>query len=115
MRRALRRHAAGLSLPELMVALAIGMMLVLASISLLLAVRSAYLLHDDRARLEESGRFALELISRAVRQAGYRDWSAAGSGGSALQPVTGLDARSLKDAADGIDAPYGSAVNGSDV
>ena len=46
MRRALRRHAAGLSLPELMVALAIGMMLVLASISLLLAVRSAYLLHD---------------------------------------------------------------------
>lgn len=115
MRRALRRHAAGLSLPELMVALAIGMMLVLASISLLLAVRSAYLLHDDRARLEESGRFALELISRAVRQAGYRDWSAAGSGGSALQPVTGLDARSLKDAADGIDGPYGSAVNGSDV
>ena len=115
MRRAPRRHAAGLSLPELMVALAIGMMLVLASIALLLAVRSAYLLHDDRARMEESGRFALELISRAVRQAGYRDWSAAGSGAAALQPVAGLDARSLKDAADGIDGPYGSTVNGSDV
>ena len=115
MRRAPRRHAAGLSLPELMVALAIGMMLVLASISLLLAVRSAYLLHDDRARMEENGRFALELISRAVRQAGYRDWSAAGSGAAALQPVSGLDARSLKDAADGIDGPYGNAVNGSDV
>ena len=54
MKRAPRRHAAGLSLPELMVALAIGMMLVLASISLLMAVRSAYLLHDDRARLEEN-------------------------------------------------------------
>lgn len=115
MKRAPRRHAAGLSLPELMVALAIGMMLVLASISLLLAVRGAYLLHDDRARMEESGRFALELISRALRQAGYRDWSAAGSGGAALQPVSGLDARSLKDAAEGIDGPYGSAVNGSDV
>jgi type IV pilus assembly protein PilW len=115
MRHAPRRHAAGLSLPELMVALAVGMMLVLASISLLLAVRSAYLLHDDRARMEESGRFALELISRAVRQAGYRDWSAAGSGAAVLHPVTGLDARSLKDAADGIDGPYGSTVNGSDV
>jgi type IV pilus assembly protein PilW len=109
------RRAAGLSLPELMVALAIGMMLVLASISLLLAVRSAYLLHDDRARLEENGRFALELISRAVRQAGYRDWGVAGSGAAALQPVTGLDARSLKDAADGMAGPYGSTVNGSDV
>lgn len=115
MKRAPRRHAAGLSLPELMVALAIGMMLVLASISLLLAVRAAYLLHDDRARLEENGRFALELISRAVRQAGYRDWGAAGSGAAALQAVTGLDARSLRDAADGIDGPYGSTVNGSDV
>jgi type IV pilus assembly protein PilW len=115
MRRALRWHEAGLSLPELMVALAIGMLLVLASISLLMAVRSAYLLHDDRARMEESGRFALELISRAVRQAGYRDWSAAGSGAAALQPVTGLDARSLKDAGDGIDGPYASPVNGSDV
>lgn len=115
MRRALRRHAAGLSLPELMAALAIGMMLVLASISLLLAVRGAYLLHDDRARMEESGRFALELISRAVRQAGYRDWSAAGSGAVARQAVTGLDARSLKDATEGIDGPYGRTVNGSDV
>jgi len=115
MKRAPRRHAAGLSLPELMVALAIGMMLVLAAISLLLAVRAVYLLHDDRARLEENGRFALELISRAVRQAGHRDWGVAGSGAAALQPVTGLDARSLRDAADGIAGPYGSTVNGSDV
>lgn len=115
MRRAPRRHAAGLSLPELMVALAVGMMLVLAAVSLLLAVRSAYLLHDDRARLEENGRFALELIGRAVRQAGYRDWGAAGGGAAALQPVAGLDAKSLRDAADGMAGPYGSAVNGSDV
>lgn len=115
MRRALRRPAAGLSLPELMVALAIGTILVLASVSLLLAVRSAYLLQDDRVRMEESGRFALELISRAVRQVGYRDWGAAGGGAAVPQPMSGLDARSLKDAADGIDGPYGSTVNGSDV
>ena len=116
MKPAMRRPAAGLSLPELMVALAIGMLLMLASISLLLSVRGAYLLHDDRARMEESGRFALELISRAVRQAGYHDWGAAGSGAAtSMAPISGLDARSLRDAAKGIDGPYGSPVNGSDV
>lgn len=109
-----RRHA-GLALPELMVALAIGMLLVLASVSLLLAVRGAYLQHDDRARMEESGRYALELLSRALRQAGYREWSAAGAAAASAPPVTGLDARSLRDAADGIAGPYGAAVNGSDV
>lgn len=65
--RLLTRSCAGMALPELMVALAVGTLLVLASGSLLLALRGAYLLHDDRAQVEESGRFALELISRAVR------------------------------------------------
>ena len=109
------RPSTGFSLPELMVAMAIGMMLILASISLLLASRGAYLLHDDRARVEESGRYALELVSRAVRQAGYRDWSASGAGGAGWAAVSGLDAASLRDAADGIAAPHGAAVNGSDV
>jgi type IV pilus assembly protein PilW len=110
-----RRAAAGLALPELMVALAIGMVLIAAAIALLMLTRSTYLLTDDRARIEESGRFALETVSRAVRQAGYRDWSAAGAGETAWTAVSGLDARSLKDASDGIGGPYGAAVNGSDV
>jgi len=110
-----RKPFAGMALVELMVALAIGLLLILASAALLLATRSAYLLHDDRARIEESGRYAIDLISRAVRQAGYRDWSAAGAGGGAPAPVSGLDAQALRDATDGIAGPYGGAVNGSDV
>lgn len=111
----MRRTAAGLALPELMVALAIGLVLILASTALLMLARSNYLLTDDRARIEESGRFAIDIISRAVRQAGYRDWSAAGAAATAWPAVTGLDARSLKEAADGIGGPYGVTVNGSDV
>jgi type IV pilus assembly protein PilW len=106
----------GLALVELMVALAIGLLLILVSTALLLATRSAYLLHDDRVRIEESGRYAIDLVSRAVRQAGYRDWSAAGAGiGNVPAAVSGLDAQALKEATDGIAGPYGSAVNGSDV
>jgi len=110
-----RRAAAGLALPELMVAMAIGMALILAATALLMLARSTYLLTDDRARIEESGRFALEIVSQAVRQAGYRDWSAVGAGETDWIAVTGLDARSLLDASDGISRPYAAAVNGSDV
>jgi type IV pilus assembly protein PilW len=112
----MRRHAAtGVALPELMVALAIGLVLVLAASALLMLTRSSYLLIDDRARIEESGRYAIEIISQAVRQAGYRDWSEAGAVETAWLAVAGLDARSLKDASEGIVGPYGTAVNGSDV
>jgi len=110
-----RRAATGLALPELMVALAIGLVLILAATGLLMLSRSTYLLTDDRARVEESGRFALDIVSQAVRQAGYRDWSAAGAVETAWPAVSGLDARSLKDASAGINGPYGAAVNGSDV
>jgi type IV pilus assembly protein PilW len=111
-----RSASAGLALAELMVALAIGLLLILVSTALLLATRSAYLLHDDRVRIDESGRYAIDLVSRAVRQAGYHDWSAAGVGiGDVPAAVSGLDAQALKEATDGIAGPYGSAVNGSDV
>jgi type IV pilus assembly protein PilW len=110
-----QRGAVGLALPELMVALAIGVLLILAASTLLMLTRSTYLITDDRARIEESGRFALDILSREIRQAGYRDWNAAGVIDSGWPAVSGLDARSLKDAADGIAGPYGAAINGSDV
>ena len=109
------RAAAGLALPELMVALTIGLVLILAATALLMLTRSTYLLTDERARIEESGRFAIEIISQAVRQAGYRDWGTAGAAEADWLAATGLDARSLKDASDGLDGPYGMTVNGSDV
>lgn len=109
------KNAAGLALPELMVALTIGLVLILASTTLLMLTRSAYLLVDERSRIEENGRFAVDAISRAVRQAGYREWSGAGIVDAAWPAVAGLDAQSVRDAANGMDPPYGATVNGSDV
>ena len=73
------RAARGLALSELLAALAIGLVLILSATALLMLARNTYLLIDDRARIEESGRFAVGVVSHAVRQAGYRDWSAAGA------------------------------------
>lgn len=109
------RAARGLALSELLAALAIGLVLILSATALLMLARNTYLLIDDRARIEESGRFAVGVVSHAVRQAGYRDWSAAGASEADWLAVSGLDARSLKEASDAIDGPYGTTVNGSDV
>lgn len=110
-----RRSPTGMALPELMVALAVGAMLVLAASALVMQARNSYLLTGDLARIEENGRFAVAILGQAVRQAGYRDWGAAGAVEADWPAVSGLDARSLRDGSDGIGGPYGAAVNGSDV
>ncbi|WP_325170079.1 PilW family protein [Noviherbaspirillum pedocola] len=105
----------GLSLSELMVAMAVGLLLILAACAVLLATRTSYLLNEDRARLNETGRFAIDAISRAVRQAGYLDPSAMPAYAAAPPAVQGLDARGLKTSTEGIAGPWQKAVNGSDV
>ena len=61
-----RLHADGLALPELMVALTIGLVLILAATTLLMLTRSAYLLVDERSRIEENGRFAVDATHQRV-------------------------------------------------
>ncbi len=64
----------GLTLIELLLAMALGLIVILASISLLISSKSGYLTLDEMSRVEESGRFALEPISPSVRQAGFVNW-----------------------------------------
>ncbi len=112
----------GLTLVELMVAFAIGLLVVLAATGLLLSTRTAYLGQDDQVQLHEGARYALELIGRAVRQTGYENWDAKDAPiltTEAMSPhVFGLDAHRLKSTAPGVDGAISSAsevVNGSDV
>lgn len=67
----LTRHAHGLSLIELLVAVAIGGILMGGAISLFVNNRATYEVTNDMARLQESARFALQLMSQDVRMAGY--------------------------------------------
>ncbi len=109
-------RCAGIGLVEMMVALVIGMLVTLASAAMLATANGDYLNHGASARVNDGGRYALELIGQALRQAGYVD----PAGGVAPTRedgagVMGLDARSVTRDGDGIDDSSPVSINGSDV
>jgi type IV pilus assembly protein PilW len=109
----------GVTLVELMISMTVGMFVVLAATAVLVSVKSGYLEQDDEAQIQETGRYALDVIGRSVRQASHDSWDV--SDGllhdvSVLgADVFGLDARTLKGRAPGIEAAVTKSVNGSDV
>ena len=62
----------GLSLVELMVALALGLVVSTVLISVFVMSTQTYRTQDSFAQLQENARFALSTIARDVRMAGYR-------------------------------------------
>ena len=112
-------HQRGISLVELLVALSLGAMLILAASAMLLAASSSYADQAANARLSDNGRYALDTIARAVRQTAFVNWDA--SAAALIHSpydsanIAGLDARSLAKNSDGISLPLTNAVNGSDV
>ncbi|MES2127407.1 MAG: PilW family protein [Pseudomonadota bacterium] len=106
----------GLTLVELQVALALGLLVTLLAGSLLLAANKGFVAQSEGAQLDEAGRFAVAIVARAVRQAGFANWDAASAHASDLPAqLAGLDARSLKHSKPGIEDPEPDVANGSDV
>ena len=64
----------GVTLTELMVALVLGALVVLAATSMVVTSRGTYRTQDESTRLAESARFGLELGNRLVRLAGYTNF-----------------------------------------
>jgi type IV pilus assembly protein PilW len=115
----LRPHDAGLTLIELMVSLALGLLVIMVTSALLLSTKSSYVAQDDEAQLHDSARYALDLISRAARQAGYENWDTSASpyvaAASMSANVVGLNARRLKATSVALEEPVTPSFNGSDV
>ena len=113
------KRQAGMTIPELMIALTIGALVTLAAGALFGIANAGYAAQLDAAAVDDGGRYALDLVARAVRQAGLRDWEALdpakGIDPLAAPRIAGLDARSVAKTTNGIDAPLPDAVNGSDV
>lgn len=108
-------RSGGLGMTELLVAMVLGLFLVIAAAAIFVACRNAYLIQDDSIRLQDTGRFAIESIGRAVSQAGFTDPSMAQRGTSTPSAVAGLDNRTLKSTSPEIRSPIAKAINGSDV
>lgn len=103
--KAVRSIDEGLSLIELMVALAIGSFLVLGVTTVFLANRDSATLENSLARLQENGRFALDLLRDDLHESQFlgcntgdvfivnmtQDPNAAGAGVSAIEGVRGYE------------------------
>ncbi len=94
-----RRPLTGMTLVELLVAMVVGLLIVLAATSALLAARRGFTTVDSASQLRDNARFATSLIQRLSVQAGYRDVSnvatkrsaTVGSGANPLPYVFGFD------------------------
>lgn len=75
----------GFSLVELMVAAAIGLLLVAVIGNVYLAGRQSFRDQDEASRLQESGRFVLDIVSRALHDTGRTDFGPANTAG--IPPV----------------------------
>lgn len=110
----------GLTILELMISITLGLFIVLTATGLLLSSKAGYTAQDQTAQIQETGRYALEILARAIRQAGYENWNndflpvLAGAEFSAN--VMGMDAMTLKKTTPELTSAVATdVVNGSDV
>ncbi|UYM15312.1 PilW family protein [Endozoicomonas euniceicola] len=65
------RQYAGVSLVELLVAMLLGLFLIAGIGHLFLSASRTYMLQDELSRIQENARFAMDLLARDIRMAGY--------------------------------------------
>lgn len=63
---------AGFTLVEIMVAITIGLVLLGGVVQIFVSNSQAYRVQDDLARVQENGRFAIDMIARNLRKAGFK-------------------------------------------
>lgn len=99
----------GVGLIELMIGLTAGLVLIGALAYFFLGARQLNRTHEDVSRMQESGRIALEIMGKAIRQAGARnaETSVNFTRPFALGAVNALDAiEGASSAPDGITVRY---------
>ncbi len=109
----------GLTLVELMVSMALGLLVVAVGTVVLVSAKSSYVEQSDTAQILDTGRHAIDIVARSTRQASYVEWDIAESDGGFREPedpaIFGLDAKSLKSRTEAMSSPLARAINGSDV
>lgn len=109
-----RRSQAGLSLIEIMIALTLGLILTAGLLQIFISNQRSFSLTAASGRVQESGRMAAELLSKAVRNADY--WGCSGGLGNAVNNLdstgTGYNDATFgfKDGLEGTDNADGSGV-----
>ena len=112
----------GVTLTELMIALVLGALVVLAATAMVVTSRGTYRSQDEGTRLAESARFGLELSNRMVRLAGYTNFGNDSSPPGSYSPdpawLISTDSYALNGpdivGSNNSKPTAGTAINGSD-
>jgi len=114
----------GLTLVELLVAMAVSLILLSGIYQVFLGSTATYKSQDSLSRLQENGRCVMEALAQKVRLAGYPRVSMGGTN-FAGDPVSGVEGASgasdsltvnfSSAAGAGLDPPYTFAVDNTDV
>ena len=108
----------GVTLVELMIAMTVALIVTAVATSLLVSTKSGYVAQMDSAQVLDTGRHAIDTLSRTVRQASYVNWDSADAGvfvEDGEPAVFGMDGKSLKSRTEGVTSPVSRSINGSDV
>jgi len=109
----MRARQQGLAVAEVLIAMTLSLLVALAAASLLHASNGDFLHNGANTRIDDNGRFALSIIGQSLRQAGYPGEP----GTAAVVPlplaVEGRDGAGVAANADGLGHAQ-SSVNGSD-
>ncbi len=93
----------GFSLIELMIAMLIGLFLLFGVVQIFMGSRLTYQAHEGIGRIQENGRFAIEIMSRQVRMAGFRSQPLSGTSLAAVNGRNNVAAGGTDNALAGTD------------
>lgn len=114
--KAPRGRQDGMTLAELLVAMTLGLAVLMGAGTLLVNSTRAHAALLQSAEIDDSGRYAIDALARAVRLGAHVDWEHQPEpDGAAPARIAGLDARSLTRTGAGITVLAPDVANGSDV
>lgn len=90
-----RVHSAGFSLVEMMIAMVIALVALGATLALYLSSSQTARFQSAVQRVNENGRFAIDMISRSVRMSGYDPAGGASITGDSIKGTTGMSGVTL--------------------
>ena len=107
LQKPLRGIQTGFSMVELMVAMVLGLLLTAAVLQTFISLKKTYEFQSEFSRIQENGRFAIEFLSKDIRNADF--WGCNGSGLGTIQNHLNNTASSAYSFAQGVDGSNGAA------
>jgi len=93
-KNSLIKRQQGMTLVEIMIAMGLGVFLLAGVMGIFISSKQSYRMLENLSRMQENGRFAMDFMSRDIRQAGLREQCFDQQIPSAISGTEGVDGAS---------------------